>query len=241
MRFLVPPLTWSETRKSPFLTQGPGSVTLMDPELRHKNLVAFYFGTQVALYPTSLAAIESISHRAYRDLSRTLHGIGSHPEKDVLLGDTHASLHRLLADLEKIMTQEEFDALHHSWCKNRIEFFNQHPHPDRKSFTLTYGQAQKWINMALKYLAVIEHSAVKSIYRYLHIPIDSIVYKEAARPDGLAVPRPPGSIAWSRLDRNQYESYQRELFDTTARKHPDFSPLDWEAEAWVTRSSKTDN
>lgn len=212
----------------------------MDPELRHRNLLAFYFGTQVALYPTSPKAIERISNRAYRDLSRTLHGIGSHPEKDALLDDAHVSLGEFLIDLEKVTNQEGFNALHHSWCKNRIEFFNQYPHPDRKSFTLTYGQAQKWINMALKYLAVIDHSAVERVYHYLHIPIDSIVYKEAERPEGLGVPRPPGNIAWSRLDRSQYECYQQKLFDAITSKHPDFSPLDWEAEAWVMRSSRTD-
>ena len=48
----------------------------MDEKLRLASLTAFYFGTRVAADPTSPEAITSVSKRAYRDLSRTLHGIG---------------------------------------------------------------------------------------------------------------------------------------------------------------------
>lgn len=77
------------------------NVTGTDQKLRHTSLVAFYFGTRAALDLTSYEAIKSVSRRAYRDLSRTLHGIGSHPNKKALLDDTHASLHPFITDLEK--------------------------------------------------------------------------------------------------------------------------------------------
>lgn len=216
------------------------TVTDMDQKLRHTSLVTFYFGTRVALDPTSSEAIENVSHRAYRDLSRTLHGIGSHPDKKVLLDDTHASLYQFITDLKNLTTQEEFNALHDSWCNKRIEFFKKHPHPDRKTFALTYGQAQKWINMTLKYLAVIDHPAIAPIYTFLHIPIDSIIYEEAKHSvTGIGVPRSPGNVSWSRLDQNQYQDYQQQLHDRITSADPSVAPLDWEAQAWVTRSSGT--
>lgn len=213
----------------------------MDEKLRLASLTAFYFGTRVAADPTSPEAITSVSKRAYRDLSRTLHGIGTHPDKSTLLEATHASLHALVTDLEKVATREEFDALHDAWCEHRIRFFNEHPHPAREAFTFTYGQAQKWINMTLKYLAVLGHPTVAGVYPYLHVPIDSIIYAEAAHPSaGITVPRPPGGRAWSRINRDEYCEYQQQLRAAIAT-HSDGSlaPLDWEAQAWVTRASST--
>ena len=119
------------------------TVTGMDEKLRLASLTAFYFGTRVAADPTSPEAITNVSKRAYRDLSRTLHGIGTHPAKTTLLEATHASLHAFVTDLEEVKTREEFDALHDAWCEDRICFFREHLHPDRKAFVFTYGQAQK--------------------------------------------------------------------------------------------------
>lgn len=218
------------------------TVAGMNETLRLASLTAFYFGARVAVNPTSPEAIRTVSKRAYRDLSRTLHGIGTHPDKTTLLENTHNSLREFVTGLEKVRTRDEFDALHDAWCKNRIRFFSEHPHPGRTTFTLTYGQAQKWINMALKYLAVLDHPAVDRIYPHLHVPIDSIVYEEAAHPTtGIGVPRPPGSVAWSRLNQDQYRDYQQRLRDSiTGTSDGTLTPLDWEARAWITRASGQD-
>lgn len=214
----------------------------MDQKLTHTNLVAFYFGSRVAVDPTAAESLRSVSYRAYRDLSRTLHGIGSHPDKKVLLEDSHASLHTFLIDLTKITTEKEFNAHHEAWCENRIEFFTKHPHPHRKEFALTYGQAQKWINMTMKYLAVIDHPAIAPVYSYLHVPIDSIIYEEASHPvTGIGVPRPSGNVAWSRLNKNQYQDYQQRLRNNIISNDSTVAPLDWETRTWVARSSKTIN
>lgn len=212
----------------------------MNETLRLASLTAFYFGAHVAADPTSPEAIRTVSKRAYRDLSRTLHGIGTHPDKNALLEDTHTSLREFVSDLEKATTQDEFDIRHDAWCEGRIRFFEAHPHPDRKTFTFTYGQAQKWINMALKYLAVLNHPDVARVYPYLHVPIDSIVYAEAEHPTvGIGVPRPPGRVSWSRLDGDQYRDYQRRIRDSvTDSDASSLTPLDWESQAWVAQSSR---
>lgn len=213
----------------------------MDTSLRLASLTAFYFGAHVATNPTSPEAIRTVSKRAYRDLSRTLHGIGTHPDKTTLLEDTHTSLHNFVTKLEKVATRGEFDDRHNAWCQDRIRFFDEYPHPDRTAFALTYGQAQKWINMTLKYLAVLDHPVIVSVYPYLHIPIDSIVYKEAAHPTaGVGVPRPPGGVSWSKLDLEQYRDYQQQLRGSIADSSDGtLTPLDWEAQAWITRLSSS--
>lgn len=215
------------------------TVAGMNETLRLASLTAFYFGAHVAADPTSPEAITTVSKRAYRDLSRTLHGIGTHPDKTTLLEDTHTSLHQFVTNLETVTTQHEFDDRHDTWCQDRIRYFNAHPHPDKEAFTLTYGQAQKWINMTLKYFAVLNHPAMADVYPYLHVPIDSIIYKEAAHPTaGIGVPRPPGGIAWSRLNQDQYRDYQQRLRDNiTDNSDGSLTPLDWEAQAWITRLS----
>lgn len=144
----------------------------MDEKIRLTSLTAFYFGTRVAADPTSPEAITSVSKRAYCDLSRTLHGIGDHPAKATLLEGTHASLHKLVTGLktdplpaqEVEVAQKNFDDRHDAWCLERMEAFSSPPHTHRgKTFTFTYGHAQKWINMVCKYLAVLGHSTVTDV------------------------------------------------------------------------------
>ena len=212
----------------------------MDEQLRRRSLVAFYFGADVTADLTSSEAIRTVSKRAYRDLSRTLHGIGSHPDKTTLLEDTHTSLHNFVNGLETVTTQDEFDARHHAWCQDRVEVFKDHPHShEGKEFAFAYGQAQKWVNMTCKYLAVLDHPAVADVYPYLHVPIDSIVYEEAEHPTaGIGVPCPPGGVSWSRLNPERYRDYQRRLRDSIADSSDGtLTPLDWEAQAWITRLS----
>ena len=211
----------------------------MDPSLRLASLTDFYFGARVAADPTTPKALETVSRRAYRDLSRTLHGIAAHPDKDTLLTSTHTSLQEFVDSLEAVTSQDEFNHRHDTWCQDRIRFFNKHPHPERPGFRLAYGQAQKWINMTCKYLAVLDHPAVAGVYRFLHVPIDSIVYEEAAHPTtGIGVPHPPRGAAWSKLDRDQYRTYQHQLRENVAASSDGtLTPLDWEASAWINRHS----
>ena len=56
----------------------------------------------------------------------------------------------LIVRAEKTLhdNQEKFDKWHEFACKRLITFSND---------ILTYGQAQKWINMTLKNLSMIDH------------------------------------------------------------------------------------
>lgn len=43
----------------------------------------------------------------------------------------------------------------------------------------TYGQAQKWINMIIKYLYVLKANLFEGVFDYFHIPFDNYVLEIA--------------------------------------------------------------
>lgn len=206
----------------------------MDAATQRRSLIAFYFGTKVATADvTSEQAVIGASRRAYVDLQRTLRGMGTHPDRDSLKQKTHESIMTFVDDLASIDSQEEFDRAHREWCEKTVAEFKRHIHPTRAGFEFHYGQAQKWLNMALKYLAVLDHPDVQRVYPYLHVPVDLYVYNEAAR-EGV------GRLsAWSTLGPERYIAYQESLREMVKAKGKYSCPLDWEADVWVTRGNTT--
>ena len=206
----------------------------MDAATQRRNLIAFHFGTKVATADdTSEQAILGASGKAYADLQRTLQGMGTHPDRDILKQKTHESITAFVDDLATINSQEEFDQAHKRWCEKTVAEFEQYAHPTRTGFKFHYGQAQKWLNMTLKYLAVLDHPDVQRVYPYLHVPLDQYVYNEASR-EGIK-----RLTAWSRLGPEKYITYQESPREMVKAKGKYSCPLDWEADVWVTRGSAT--
>ena len=205
----------------------------MDAATQRRSLIAFYFGTKVASGDvTSDQVIDSVARRAYTDLQRTIHGFGAHCAKAEIKSHIHATLRSFVVDLATCNSQGEFDKRHDQWCKSACELFGKFSHSDR-GIIFHYGQAQKWLNMTLKYLAVLNHPEVQRAYGFLHVPVDKYVYNEA---DNAGVKRPPCPHAWSKLDREKYINYQHRLREMVAST-PYSCPLDWEADVWITRAT----
>lgn len=203
----------------------------MSPERQRRSLIAFFLGSTAAkLEVTDPKLVRIVSRRAYRDLSRTLHGFGTHPESGSLLEDTHHSLAGFITQVEEISSEKAFDELHDQWCRDIVQRFGEAPHPERE-LVFRYGQAQKWLNMTTKYFAVLGHPSLANVYPHLHVPIDSIIYRQASH---IGVPTP--SAAWSRLDRSQYLEYQHELRKKIRETCGEsYAPLDWETDVWIQR------
>lgn len=71
----------------------------MNTQQQRRSLIAFFLGTQAAIIDQDDPDLVPIAgRRAYRDLSRTLHGIGSHPEADSLRQDTYETLKSFVTD-----------------------------------------------------------------------------------------------------------------------------------------------
>jgi len=115
----------------------------MNTQQQRRSLIAFFLGTQAAIIDQDDPDLVPIAgRRAYRDLSRTLHGIGSHPEADSLRQDTYETLKSFVTDLQDVRTADEFDKQHDDWCTTTISRFAKTTSgPD---IQLHYGQAQKW-------------------------------------------------------------------------------------------------
>ncbi|MEC4051120.1 hypothetical protein OX284_016920 [Flavobacterium sp. SUN046] len=163
-----------------------------------------YLGT-TNIQELKLAAVD----RAYRDFNRTMHGFREErtPEAYNIL----RNLMLIIAEetFTTIFDQASFDVWHKSKCDQLIaEFYNL------LKYQISYGQAQKWINMTLKYMFAIGNEIINGIdknYMFFHIPVDNIIQDKLEFYD---ISKIKGK--WSRIDNYeiyfQYQKLVREAF-----------------------------
>ena len=147
---------------------------------------------------------EAAIDRAYRDFNRTLHGIsktqkeGNHSELKILLRNFVSE-----ALNETFLTQKIFDKWHEMKCNELITSFK-----NISGHKLFVGQAQKWINMTLKYLFALGEDRINGIsrnYQFFHIPIDNIIQDKLSKSE-----IPKFKDPWSRINNySEYLNYQK--------------------------------
>jgi hypothetical protein len=159
---------------------------------REACLIAFYFGRDEDYF--------SLCHkRAYRDLQRTLNGIGK-PEMREARPRANAALSRMFVEIKSMAsaTQADFDDWHRAACKELKATYAAFGY---KSFYV--GHAQKWLNMTFKYIYVMGGKRISGfghLYDLCHVPLDNILLA-AIQKHGFQ----PLDCSWSRLD--DYEAY----------------------------------
>jgi hypothetical protein len=168
-----------------------------------------------------------IIHKAYLDLSRTVHGAGTFP--DARDKASHL-LHQELSSLPQnstVGTQSGFDLWHRQTCNALCTTYAECGY---ENFFI--GQAQKWVNMALKYVFVFGEkrlSGFTPLYPLCHVPIDNIL-RGTEEFEGLATFKEP----WSRIIK--YEDYMS--FQVAVRnRFPSSAPLAVEFWAWQRRGA----
>ncbi len=87
-----------------------------------------------------------------------------------------------------------------------------------------FGQAQKWVNMTLKYLYLLDFVNGEKMLE-LHIPIDNYII-EALREDGIKVPEKH----WSKWNKKEYDK----LLNNILPEHY----LLWEHDNWIRIAEK---
>lgn len=187
------------------------------PELSKLEIEDFWI--RVYLNPKS-DFVDSAIDRAYRDLNRTLRGISKLP-----LEQNHKSVRQIIKnsiiDILKVRfdNQEKFDNWHKLLCDKLIQSYKS-----ELSFDFTFGQAQKWINMTLKYLSALGNERIDGIflnYDYFHIPVDNIIQNKLKT--RLNINKING--AWSKIsDYDVYLDYQKNL----RKALPVHNPMDIE-------------
>ena len=131
--------------------------------------------------------------RAYLDFNRTLKiKDGNQEGRNLKQNKAQSFLEKELKSLinNQINSQTDFDKKHKNLCNRLIQNWSE----------LSIGQAQKWINMTLKYWLLFGEKRISNIERnakYFHIPIDSYVQK------GMFSEKNPNP--WSKI--SEYENY----------------------------------
>lgn len=161
---------------------------------------------------------------AYTDMCRTIRYADHDSKKIRELCDQkiQSGVEVLLADAPK--DKDAYTRWHYAMCNELIEAYEAY------GIDFTYGQAQKWINMTMKYLYVLEPDKVKPIYGFLHIPLDNYIIEAAKRDYGITPPKG----AWSRI--KSYDKYIQFEENLIGMLHE--IPLDWEFRKWIEEASR---
>lgn len=176
--------------------------------------------------------------RAYRDASSHVLSIEDEQEKRDKRGDATTAI----GDAVMTLTNEaNYDAWHRALCERLMDIYKGVVCKKEKSFT--YGIAQKWVNMTMKYLYLLV--PLMSEYGYcakgihcavdhrdaLHVPIDSYIIR-AAKEEGVLV---SDIDPWSKIQ--SYDVYY--AFQSALRNRlKGLAPIEWEGPAWIKAARK---
>lgn len=204
--------------------------------------------------------------KAYLDMNRTLNFIVS--TKDAKDKKTEKSIAKTREGLrnqaiEKMFdhfkeVNEDYDEWHNNICKNIIKIYCEKLKTKSKEkiekCDMTVGQAQKWVNMTVKYIwlvcSVYGTSDIFHYYenlmkqeKYFHIPLDHYILDYVKlncidKDENLSEEIKNGLTAikkvWSAIpDFESYNKYQEALRKLIMNEEVNYhSPLEWELVHW---------
>ena len=186
--------------------------------------------------------------RAYLDLCRTIkfNTDNQDTRKSAKLKICEMLVHEygVLENAVKDSDEKQiaFDREHQRICEEIRKTYS-------KISEFTYGQAQKWLNMMLKYVFMMtEDFALKN---YLHIPVDSYIMQAVGSDNPKlkhclkleCVPKNNGdgtvgkysestSKSWSSWEYKEYIAFQKCIRKAISESGY-ASPIEWENEAWI--------
>lgn len=193
------------------------------------------------------------ARRAYRDLARTIKYKYSsseleHAKKGSKEADFKAKRDSWIREMciELINSidmfekeKKEFDIWHKELCIKFVEPTEEDEVFCRgKEFLeegITYGQAQKWLNMALKYLWLMDLLPTSISPEWLHVPVDSYILKKLKQEDSFKERDDIKSDkyldeTWSAF--SNYDNY-KELQERIRDMLQEELPIEWEGTAWI--------
>lgn len=202
---------------------------------RIESLYKFYFKWLDTSRSDIKHYLKIASDRAYRDLCRTLTWISKLNNSSVLRTEVNDLFYINFLKLNKITNQNDFDKnFHNKICKDIIRIYKDFKKIDHRwhEIIFTYWHSQKWLNMTLKYLFILNHNNIlkdiDKIYKFCHMPIDSIILKELFSKN--IIDESTSKKAWSKLSVNEYYSILKEIVNYIEDKYD--SMLDLEIEIW---------
>ena len=196
---------------------------ISDEQIRDFLLNALFGSDYINDYVTAA------SNRAYRDFNRTIRfkanvDVDKRREtQNIVTSIIRESIDGYVSKGE--ISKGSFDEFHTTTCEKIADKY--------KSITkeFHYGQSQKWLNMTIKYLFILDDDplGLGSAFNYCHIPIDNYIMDEATK--NFNLPRPIDEkghvVPWSKWDDATYIDYQEKL-QQTIKDNYNKAPLSWE-------------
>lgn len=201
--------------------------------------------------------VKKCARRAYLDFNRTLR----FDKKTELKGtkkikEEHEKFcnnicEKIGESIIELFEAKDFDTKHDEICKEiKKEATNSKKEDGTSVLTIPfhYGQAQKWLNMTLKYMWLIGlwEKELENILPMLHVPVDNIIIKEAWKDNTITLPCDENKRKlnykeeyverWSKWEYKEYREFQRSLRDS--RLLGKKTPIEWENEIWMQGSNK---
>lgn len=186
------------------------------------------------------------AQRAYLDMNRTLQFNVSDKKKRENFRDRICAI--IITGINKLLKcfdKSEFDCKHSEICYKitaAAKGTNILKHRNNCEEVFYYGQAQKWLNMTMKYMRIMGFWAdeLKPLGSYLHVPVDNIVMQKASD-IGVKLPRTDGSsgkytdntLPWSKWEPENYTTFQNELQGRSKEVSPQELPMEWESRVWL--------
>ncbi len=173
-------------------------------------------------------------------MNRTLRGIGILPDTDKIkiLNGAKALVKADVTDLSEqpfpgnpVVGTKEFDRWHTDLCQALKTYYATELQKFGK-IGFTYGQAQKWVNMTMKYCWVCgggDFAGLVPWFSVAHVAVDEVILV-AAEKERVVKIRPCGKwSAWD--DPKQYQNFQDTIRQTATTKSK--SPLELEYGWWL--------
>lgn len=194
-------------------------------ELVREFLRTSLFGSYYNPKKDNYDPVDTAINRAYRDFCRTIRIDKEYNQriKQKGIGACKDKASPIIKDAIAVVTTKEFEKWHTDLCSNLIKV------------GYSFGQAQKWINMTLKYLIVLDYPDVIKIQDKLHAPIDTDVIEKAIA-ENIVEEKKEYYIPWStdNLNKSKYDKFQSQI----KTKVKGMSRIEWEFQAWNDSSAK---
>jgi len=197
---------------------------------------------------TPVESIGDIVKLGYRDVCRTMRGISNARE---LSKSIKQCVVAFITDLQNRppTSQSELDRLHQLCCEECIQCREQYIQGCKQQCIMPfgvevhYGQAQKIVNMSLKYwyneFALYGERNLgfpnNNMEYFFHLPIDNQILSHLVRCCDF---RRPTTLPWSKWEYDHYVAFQTELRDRLINNH---KPLEIDYMLWNGQNQSLEN
>ncbi len=217
-----------------------------------KSEELFFFAFGISLKETNENKKLKYVEKAYFDFCRTIKYLKDtdSKKKEDYKNQSYVLIVNLIDEYPRIDNIDclSFDDWHHEAINKIIKISKKSKRLFKNSNPITVGQAQKWLNMSLKYMSLMDVLNDRIKLENIHVPIDNYVIDAAKKVgkisqmfgvEGLGI-EPTFKTRWSQISEyeNEYMAYQNKLREGLLIRN--CSPIEWETQAWMAEASEDD-